>query len=440
MAETFVPGSQPVGSFAAQVAYTRQHLVRMLTRKTFTQNITGPFETDKWAMDIKQSGKSTSSRGMPLVRVDDLSNTPGDQVTIDILDRIGGEPVMGDDIASDKAAQVSFIRDSLFINQYRKPVSAGGRMSQQRTVHDMREAAMTTSVDYNGDLVDNIVQVQLFGARGSATGKDWKVPLASSPNFARIMCNTVLPPTPNRYFGTTAAVTDPSLVSTTNVLTLNFFDDLRTFVQTGQVPFAGIRLQADDGTFYEGENSPLLLSYISEEAWNKLVQDTSAQNLRTFLSNATERLAWTKHPLFRSNNCGLWNDVLICKAPRPIQFNPGDSISVTNTDGVTTTTVTAAVRMHRGILLGAQAAGMAYASAKRWTGNSQNSAGSGGGNVPSPALNLPFTWEEELQDGKNLLKIFTGFIGGVKKLKYQFDNVWYDNAVCGFDTYVPALR
>lgn len=441
MAETFVPGSQPVGSFAAQVAYTREHLVRMLTRKTFTQSITGPFITDKWLSDIKASGKATSSRGMPVVRVDDLTNGAGDQVTIDILDRIGGDPVMGDDIAADKAETVTYIRDSLFVNQYRKTTSAGGRMSQQRTVHDMRQSAMEVSVDYLGDLVDNVLQVQMFGARGTqARGKDWKIPFASAPNFARVMVNTVWPPTPSRYFGTTAAVTDPSLVSTTNKLSLNFYDDMRTFVQTGPVPLAGIRIQGEDGQMFEGENSPLLVSFISEEAWNQLVQDTSAQNWRTFLANATERLGWTKHPLFRSLNCGLWNDVLICKAPRPIQYSAGDSVPVLNADGVTISSVTAQTRIHRGVLLGAQAMGMAYASAKRWTGTSSGTAGTGGGNVPTNAINLPFTWVEKLEDGDNLLKVFSGFIGGVKKLRYQFENTWYDNGVCTFDTYVPPLR
>lgn len=454
MAETFVASSAPVGSFAAQVAYTNQHLVRMLTRKTFVQNLTGPFVTDKWAMDIKASGKSTTSRGMPIVRVDDLSNGSGDQVTIDILDRVGGAPVMGDNIAEDKAAPVVFIRDSLYINQYRKPVSAGGRMSQQRTVHDLREAAMDVSVDYLGDLLDNIAQITLFGARGSATGTDWKVPLASDPNFNTIMVNPPLPPVPARYFGTTASVTDPSFVTTTNTLSLNFFDDIRTYVQTGPVPLAGVRLEDQNGNVYEGENSPLLVSFISEEAWNQLMKDTSAQNWRTFLSNATERLAWTKHPLYRALNCGLWNDVLICKAPRPILFNPGDSVPVSDAQG-NISNVTAQVRMTRGVLMGAQAAGMAYASAKRWEGMSGNSAGSGGGNVPSAALNLPFTWVEELTDGKNMLKIFSGFVGGLKKLRYNFNlppaapnspastptgPTLLDNGVVTFDTYVPALR
>ncbi len=310
-------------------------------------------------------------------------------------------------------------------------------MSQQRTVHDLRQAAMDTSVDYLGDLTDNLLQIMLFGARGNAIGTDWKVPLSTDPDFARIMVNPVLPPLPNGYFGTTAAVT------TTNVISLNFFDDLRTYKQTGPVPLAGVRLMGPDGEYFEGENSPLLVAFISEEVWNQLMKDTSAQNWRTFMANATERLAWTKHPLYRSLNCGMWNDILICKAPRPIQFSPGDSVPVSNADG-TTTTVTAAVRMHRGILLGAQASGMAYASARRWPVADEKTGSTGGGNVSSPALNLPFTWVEELADGKNLLKIFTGFIGGLKKLRYNFNlptgPALYDNGVVAFDTYVPALR
>lgn len=445
MAETFIAQSAqlPVGAIQAQIQYARQHLVRMLTRKTFVNMLTGPFVTDKWAMDIKASGKSTTARGMPIVRCDDLNTGAGDQVALDILDRVAGSPVMGDNIAGDKASPVQFIRDSVYINQYRKVVSAGGRMSQQRTVHDMRDAAMDVSVDYHGDLIDNLCQVLMFGARGTATGTDWKIPLQSDPQFVSILTNALQPPLPNRYLGTTAAVTDPSLVSTTNVLTLNSYDDWRTILQTSQVPLAGVRLQDEKtGEFFEGENSPLLISFISELAWNGLMKDTSAQNWRTFLSNATERLSWTKHPLYRSLNCGLWNDVLICKAPRPISFNAGDTVTVSNADG-STSTVTAAVPINRGVIIGAQAMGMGYASAKRWPVK-DGASSQGGGEVPSPAINLPYTWVEKLEDGDNLLKVFSGFIGGLKKLRYTFNlptgPALYDNGVAAFDTYCPSLR
>jgi hypothetical protein len=434
-----------VGSFAAIVHYTSSLVIRQRVRKTFLNNLTGPFMPDKWTLDIKSGDKrSVTSRHMPIIRVDDLSDARGDQVALDSLDRIYGAPIVDDDIAGDKAVTPIWQRDSVYITQYRKSVSAGGRMSQQRNIHNARENALELSIDYMGDFADNLAQIHMFGARGSDNGGGWMI-LANDPNFARIMRNPVLPPVPARYFGTTSAVTDPSFVSTTNVLNLNFFDDMRTYVQTGPVPLAGIRLQGPDGKYFEGEESPLLMSIISEEAWNQLMKDTSAQNWRTFLSNATERLSWTKHPLFRSLNCGMWNDILIVKAPRAVLFNPGDSVQVSDAQG-NISNVIAQVRMHRGVLVGAGALGSAYAAAKRWPAQ-EFTVGSGGGQLPAPAMNLPFTWEEELTDGKNMLKVYTGFVGGIKKLRYPFvvngsstATQLFDNAVVTFDTFVPPLR
>lgn len=443
MAGTVTPASAPVGSYAASVVYSKVLFARMITHRTFRSKITAPIPVDEWVAGL---GRKESARGMPVVQIMDLMNTSGDQVTCDIVDRTPGKPIMGDNIARDKGVPISINRDSVFINQARKVIDVGGRMGQQRTPHELRKVGMALTMDYLNDLEDNLVMVHSAGARGDATGIEWKVPLSSDPDFATICVNPVLPPTQNRYVGLNAAITNPSQVTTVNTLSLNFFDDLRTINDTSPVPLQGVKLESMDGTYVEGEDSELLVSFISSEQWNQLQKDTSAQNWRTFLANATERLSTSKHPLFRNSQCGIWRDILICQCPRPIQFSQGSTIAVMNADGTTQSSVTAAVRLHRGWLMGAQAVAAAYASAKRWAGSDKVSAGSGGGQTN---LNSPYNWVEKLEDGDNLLQIFTGVMNGYKKLRYTFSTVTtsgvptssiYDNGIFVFDSYVPQLR
>lgn len=443
MAANSTPASIPLGSYAASVVYSRTLMARMIQQRTFLNQLSGPVPTEQWMEGIK---RTETSHGHPVVQINDLSKVAGDRVTCDILDRIGGKPIMGDRVAKNSGVGISILRDEVQINQARKVIDVGGRMSQQRTPHQLREKAQGLAVDYMRNLLDNALQVHMFGARGFASGIQWKIPFASDADFSEIMVNPVLPPAYSRYIGLTSSVTNPTQVATTNLLTLNFFDDLRTINDTSPVPLQGVKLEGKDGEIMEGEESPLLLAFISSEQWNQLQKETSSQNWRTFLSNATERLSWMKHPLFRSQQCGLWRDILICQAPRPIQFvgsavtgyvSGYDAIDYYDANGALQSgTIATNVRMHRGVLLGAQAIAAAFGNAERWTGADAGTRGSG--NVEK--MNIPYSWVEKLEDGDNLLQTFVGAMNGFKKLRYTFDNTVYDNGVMAFDSHVPALR
>lgn len=432
MAQTYTPPSVPLGSYAASVVYSKTLMARAITRKTFLNRITGPLNMDQWMQGLKQG---ETSHGYPVVQSTDLAKLAGDRVTCDILDRIGGKPVMGDKIARNSGVPISFERDEITIDQTRKVVDVGGRMSQQRTPHQLRDKGQQLAIDYITNLNDNVLITHLAGARGDAKGIDWKLPLASDPDFAEIMVNPVTPPTANRYVGLTGSITNPGQVSSTNTLTLNFFDDLRTISDTSEVPLQGVRLEGPNGDMIEGDESALLLCFISSEQWNQLQKDTSAQNWRTFMSNATERLSWTKHPLFRNGMCGLWRDILICQAPRPIQFSDGASVDYYDAAGAIQS-ATAAERLHRGVLLGAQAACHALGNAERWSGKDAGQHGRG----RTDNTDIPYSWVEKLEDGDNLLQLFIGQMNGIKKLVYTFGDEAYDNGVFAFDSYVPALR
>lgn len=445
MAATATRSSIPLGSYAATVVYSSVLMGRMIKRRTFVNNLSGPVPMDEWQKSI--GNKNTTTPGMPIVQISDLAKMSGDRVTADILDRIGGKPIVGDKIAKNTGVKISHLRDEVTIDQLRKVIDVGGRMSQQRTPHDLRMNGRNLAMDYYGDLMDNIAQVQFAGLRGVAQGIEWKVPLASDADFADIMVNPVLPPTRSRYVGLSSSVGDPTQVSTSNILTLNFFDDLRTINDTSPVPLQPVKMMGMMDEMVEGERESLLVAMISTEQWNQLQKQTSDQNWRTFLSDATTRLSPMKHPLFRNGMCGIWRDILICQMPRPIQllgasvngYMPGyNSVSYYDAAGMLQTgTIAANVRLQRGVLLGAQGLALAYGNAERWSGGDAGTRGSGRTQAP---VNVPYSWVEKLEDGDNLLQLFIGAMFGMKKLRYTFENELYDNGVFAFDTHVPALR
>lgn len=131
MAATYVPASAPLGSYAASIIYSKALLARMITQRTFRNKITGPMPLDSWMTGIDAS---ETSRGYPVVSIMDLMKNAGDQVTIDIVNRIGGKPVMGDNIAKNSGVPIDIGRDVIQIDQYRKVIDAGGRIEFSPTL------------------------------------------------------------------------------------------------------------------------------------------------------------------------------------------------------------------------------------------------------------------------------------------------------------------
>ena len=82
---------------------------------------------------------------MPVVTCSDLSQTAGDTVSVDLVGIIGGKPIMGDKDAEGKGEPMTFNSFDVKIDQTRKPVKAGGRMTQKRTVHQLRGLAMANA-------------------------------------------------------------------------------------------------------------------------------------------------------------------------------------------------------------------------------------------------------------------------------------------------------
>lgn len=421
MADTVIPYGSPqavkiqsAGLFAAS-----------MQRTTTLNRLTGklPQQADAEANLRRQSGNE-----LPVVRCQDLSKTAGDEVTFDLINPIGGKPIMGERYAEGKGDRMDFSQDSLRINQTRKPINAGGKMTQQRTPHQLRSLAQALGHSYMTRLEDQLSIVHLAGARGFANDIEWAVPLAADPDFAEICVNTVKAPTRNRHFMSTGSGIEPIVASgneitiaTTDLMNIDLVDALRTKLDSMPLPPPPVRFEGDQMS----QDAPMRVLLCSSEQYTSLVRST---NFRTFQANAMARANMAKqNPLFMGE-AGLWNGILIVKMPKPIRFYAGNSLrwcpSTTSNAETATDLVPAAFgtgfAVDRALLLGGQALAQAY-------GKFRQSQGS------------YFFSEKELDHGDKL-EILLGMIGGTSKIQFMIDHgdakQYTDFGVMAIDTAV----
>lgn len=72
-------------------------------------------------------------------RLTDLESSAGDTIDFDLSVQLKNRPTYGDARLQGKEENLKFFSDEVKIDQIRHGVSAGGRMTQKRTVHNIRE-------------------------------------------------------------------------------------------------------------------------------------------------------------------------------------------------------------------------------------------------------------------------------------------------------------
>lgn len=356
--------------------------------------------------------KMQSTADMPVVTASDLSQTKGDTISIDLVGIVGGKPIMGDKDAEGKGEPLTFSSMDVKIDQTRKPVKAGGRMTQKRTVHQLRSLALANANGYMQRLRTQLMWVHMAGARGSqgSGGTEWVVPLQSDSEFTEIAVNGVKAPTYNRHFvidGTALVQGGAQLASidSTDKWTLAHIDEIRRYMDNLEFPLQPVKIEDDPAA----QDEPMWVLYLSPNCYNDLIRDaTASNNIRAFQTNAYERAKWgSKHPLFRGE-IGLWNGILVKKMSRAIRFAASETVKhVTSANRLTATetdvTVAAGLStthvVERGLLLGAQALCEAL-------GANEESGGQ-------------FFYDERKYDFGSKLEVCVGMMGGMAKTRFN---------------------
>lgn len=353
------------GSDQAAVIYGAALFAQQQKKAGVFRSMVGPKPTEAEAES--KIGKLQTSPGMPIVEIYDLSSTAGETVKMDCIDIVTMKPIMGSKNAEGKGAPLSFSTMDLSLNQWTFPVNGGDNLSQQRTPHNLRKLARATAVGLAARYTEQRSLVHLAGARGSANGADWVVPLDTDADFADIMINPVKAPTYNRHFvvdGNNIIQGGAQLASidSTDLLKLTHLDQLRNIIDNLDLTLQPVRI-ADDPA---ADDEPLRIMLCPANVYSSLLQEGS---LRAFQQNAINRASFgSKHPLFRGE-VGLWNGILVKKISRAIRFLPGEACkhitsgnaaTATETDVTVNAGLTAGYGVERCILLGAQALGRAY--------------------------------------------------------------------------------
>jgi hypothetical protein len=361
-----MPTSVPRGNALVNKQFSRALSAMAVRKPTPLTMLTGPMPTHDAAM---RKLKQQTTTEMPVVRVDELSKGPGDTVQIDCAHVVKLRPVMGDANASGKGASLKYSSKDLVLDMATIPVSAGGKMTSQRTPHDMRKNATAQLARGIPAFRWQRALTFLAGARGSQDGTDWVLPLQTDPEFADMMVNAVKAPTYNRHFvvngtGLTQGGAQLASIATTDFLYLRHVDELAALWDEMAVKMQAIQIPGDPAAGDDPIKGLLLLDPL---VWDALITETTSNyNIRQFQQNAMERARYGdvgKHPLFAGTPL-LWNGVLIRKMQFGIRFNASDTVAhvtAANRLTATETNVTVAAGLStthqaaRSIFLGAQA-------------------------------------------------------------------------------------
>lgn len=303
-------------------------------------------------------------------------------------------------------------------------------MSQQRTRHNLREIALAQLSGYFPRLDTQESLVHLAGARGSQVGTDWTIPLQSAVNFSSVMVNPVKAPTFNRHFvvnGVNLTQGGQQLASivSTDVLKIAHLDNLRKRLDDMDQPLQSVKLAGDRAA----QTSKMWVFLATPNQYSLLLTEGS---LRAFQQNAVNRAAYldTRHPLF-AGEVGMWNGILVIKNERAIRFLPGDTTKVitsgnaataTETDQAINGALTAGYAVERGLLLGAQALGIAYGKTR--------------------ISGLQFGWKEHWYNFESNLEVMGEKVCGKAKVRLSMDDgtgvkVPTDFGVIAVDSAIP---
>ena len=408
--------SVPIGSALARKVYSVGLFTRVQQSPGFMNLLAGEMPKEG---SFAAKTKGQTSPDYPIVKAGDLAKGAGDTISIDLFNLLQGKPVMGDQRIEGRMMQLTYSSMDIRIDQVRGGADSGGRMTQKRTVHNLRNISLAGIQAWMQRLEDQTAIVHLAGARGSQLTTDWVIPQQSDTDFASIMVNTVKAPTKNRYFSANDS-TGPDDIGTNDALTLQDIDRIVAQLRESPAIIQSVKIKGDDRAW----NDPLWVMFVTERQWLYLQARTGQTTWRTAVTQAFERKqanGSTKHPLFDAYETIMWNGVLIKRLNRyAIRFASGDSVvkDTGGSDGLTYTesTVQTAQPVDRAFLVGAHALGKAYGKS---------------------ASDYFYDWSEEKVDHGNSIETVASAMTGASKIRFKIDGADTDFGVAVIDSYAP---
>lgn len=314
-------------------------------------------------------------------RKTELESDAGDRISFDLSVRLRQKPTYGDNRQEGKEEQLKFFTDEVNIDQVRHSVSAGGRMTRKRTAHDMRKIAKEKLAGYFAQLHDELLFMYLSGARG--VNEDF-IEDTSYTGFASNSFQS--PDSEHILYGAVGAAK-------------------ATLTSSDKMTSAVVERAYNKATMMQARNpntaNMVPVSVEGAKRYVLLMSEDQAYDMRNADTNG-----WAKYqaaaagaegrnnPIFKGG-LGMINNVVLHSHRNVIRFSDygaGGNLPAA-----------------RALFMARQAAVIAY--------------GTTGG--------LRYQWEEIEKDFRNEPAVCSGFIGGIKKTRFN----GMDFGVMAIDTY-----
>jgi N4-gp56 family major capsid protein len=311
----------------------------------------------------------------------ELESDAGEQISFDLSVQLRGKGITGDDRAEGKQENLRFYTDTVYIDQMRKPVSAGGKMTRKRTLHDLRKVAKDRASDWWAKYMDELMFVYLSGARG--VNEDF----IEDTSFAGFANNPIQAPDADHLMYGGSALSKGAVTNADKMS--------RTVIERAVVKARMMRAVNPDATSMQ----PVTID--GEEHFVCVMTEFQAYDLR--VSAGTEWLDIQKaaaaaegknNPIFKGG-LGMINNVILHSHEGVVRFSDyGVGVNLPAS---------------RALFMGRQAGVVAF--------------GAAGG--------MRFDWHEEMLDFGNEPVISTSAIFGIKKSRFNGK----DFGVLSIDTY-----
>ncbi|MBU9386634.1 N4-gp56 family major capsid protein [Burkholderia multivorans] len=337
-----------------------------------------PKAAKRWSADLAVDVRKKSyfearfigtSENSVIQRKTELESDAGDTISFDLSVHLRGEPTYGDARVEGKEENLRFFTDKVMIDQVRKSVSAGGRMSRKRTVHNIRRIARDRLGDYFYKFTDELLFIYLSGARGI------NLDFVETTSFQGFAGNPLEAPDPDHLLYGGAATSKASLAAT---------DVMDPLV---------IERAVEKAAMMQAENPEVAnmvpVSIEGDDHYVCVMSEYQATDMRTAaggrwidFQKAAAAAEGRNNPIFKGG-LGMINNVVLHKHRNVIRFNDYGA--------------GANVEAARALFMGRQAGVIAYGTAN----------------------GMRFDWDETVKDYGNEPAIAAGFIAGMKKARFN---------------------
>lgn len=302
-------------------------------------------------------------------RKTELESDAADKVSFDLCVQMRAKPTYGDARLEGKEESLKFYTDEVIIDQVRHAASAGGKMSRKRTSHDMRAVAKGRLGDYFARLVDELFFIYLAGARG--INEDF----IEDTTFAGFAGNALQAPDTDHLIYGGAATSKASLINTDKMGRAAVEKALnKAEMMQARSPEAANMVPVTNGS---DEQYVCLMS--PDQAYDLRIADTSGW---LDIQKAAAAAEGKNSPIFQGG-LGMIGGAVLHKHRSVVRFSDyGAGVNLPAA---------------RAMLMGRQAGVVAY--------------GTAGG--------LRYSWAESTKDHGNEPVVASGFIGGIKKTRFN---------------------